>query len=56
MERNMKENEQLEIQELVDSFREYMGSQAQDIAILKATIKKLTAKIQQLESNSDKVE
>lgn len=52
----MKENEQLEIQELVDSFREYMGSQAQDIAILKATIKKLTAKIQQLESNSDKVE
>jgi len=50
----MKENEQLDVQELIDSFREYMGSQAQDIAILKATIKKLSTKIAGLES--DKVE
>lgn len=52
----MSQNEQLDVQELVDSFREYMGSQAQDIAVLKATIKKLTKKIAELESGSDKVE
>jgi hypothetical protein len=50
----MEKDEQLDVQELVDSFREYMGSQAQDIAVLKATIKKLSAKIKELES--DKVE
>lgn len=52
----MNNNEQLDIEELIEGFRQHMGSQAQDIAILKATIKKLTAKIQELESNSDKVE
>jgi cell division protein FtsB len=52
----MNSNEQLDIEELIEGFRQYMGSQAQEIAILKATIKKLSAKIKDLESNSDKVE
>lgn len=49
-------SEQLDIEELIEGFRQHMGTQAQDIAVLKATIKKLTGKIKELESSSDKVE
>lgn len=52
----MTSNEQLDIEELIEGFRQHMGTQAQDIAVLKATIKKLNSKIAKLESNSDKVE
>ena len=45
-----KMSEELDIQELIAAYKDYMGTQAQEIVVLKATIEKLKAK------TSDKVE
>jgi hypothetical protein len=52
----MENNEQLDIQELITGFKDYMGTQAQEIVVLRATIAKLSKELQELKSNSDKVE
>jgi hypothetical protein len=52
----MAQDEQLSIEELIQSYREYMGTQAQEIVVLKATILKLNKKIEALSEESDKVQ
>jgi hypothetical protein len=48
----MAQDEQLSIEELIESYRNYMGTQAQEIVVLKATILKLSKKLSEI----DKVE
>ena len=52
----MAQDEQLSIEELIQSYREYMGTQAQEIVVLKATILKLNKKIESLSEETDKVQ
>lgn len=52
----MAQDEQLSIEELIQSYREYMGTQAQEIVVLKATVLKLNKKIEALSEESDKVQ
>jgi hypothetical protein len=48
----MANDEQLDIKELIESYRDYMGTQAQEIVVLKATVLKLNKKL----AETDKVE
>jgi hypothetical protein len=50
------EDEQLDIKELIESYKDYMGTQAQEIVVLKATILKLSKKIKTLSAETDKVQ
>jgi hypothetical protein len=52
----MAQDEQLSIEELIESYRDYMGTQAQEIVVLKATILKLSKTIEALSAETDKVE
>lgn len=52
----MAQDEQLSIEELIQSYREYMGTQAQEIVVLKATVLKLNKKIEALSLEGDEVQ
>jgi hypothetical protein len=52
----MAQDEQLNIEELIESYKDYMGTQAQEIVVLKATILKLNKKIKALSAETDKVQ
>jgi hypothetical protein len=52
----MAQDEQLNIEELIASYKDYMGTQAQEIVVLKATILKLNKKIEDLSAETDKVQ
>lgn len=52
----MEQDEQLDIKELIESYRDYMGTQAQEIVVLKATVLKLSKKITALSAENDKVQ
>ena len=50
------EDEQLDIKELIESYKDYLGTQAQEIVVLKAIILKLSIKIDPLSTETDKVQ
>lgn len=46
---------ELEIQDLIVEYKDYMGTQAQEIVVLKATVAKLLKEIEALKTKTDKV-